>query len=355
MDQIYSFASCIRNSQIDPRHASENAHSMTPIVCILDSIPTSQDPDFEKVLDLKAVYFVQGNSHELVSHSLAYVKSCKRVIIFSDKSMENSVESESKSVLTVKLLKKNYPTIPFLVELNDGSYTRLFSNKDYEWNTSNLRMQSILNNYEISSQERPSKYLSVRMECSSEVPIMLQIARFLLGEPSNSKSSPSFQPLLESETDSPTEDKKIFKTKLASRPNTDVSISAQYVSNLLEQAELNESGLSSFPAYHFDKHFSAGMISVSSIMHSLLCQSYFRPFIIDVITRLCSEIVQLVIPSVMIGREYGDLYNYCIDQGYIILGLYRHGSENNSYVYTNPKSHDIISEKDLVFALKENN
>lgn len=356
LDQIHTFASYIRNRQVGQHQTSNlNAHNMTPIVCILEDIVPYEQPEFEKLIHLKGIYFVSGDSHELSSLSAAHIESCRRVIIFSDKTMTNCIESDSKSVFTVKLLKKYYPEIPFLVELNDGAYTRLFSSNDYEWNTSNQRIQSILNNYEISSLDRSSKYLSVRMECSSDQGILIQIARFILGDPANAKPGPTFQPLLDSETDNPENNEKspIRTNMIKPHNDKDTSISGQYVANLLEEAELNESGLSAFPAYHFDHNFSAGMVSISSLMHSLLCQSYFRPYIIEVMTKLCSELVQLQIPCTMIGREYGDFFSYSIDQGYIILGLYRNGSKTNAYVFTNPKSFDIISGSDVVFALKE--
>jgi hypothetical protein len=356
INQIRLFASYIRKSQMDSEHTSDISKcSMTPIVCIMEenSLP-SEEPEIEKLLQLGAIYFVSGNTHELSTLSAAKVASCRRVIIFSDKSMNNSAESDSKSVLTAKLLKKFYREIPFLVELNDGSYTRLFSSDDYEWNTSNLRIQSILNNYEIRSPERPSKYLSARMECSSEQGIIVEIAKFFLGDATNNKGA--FQPLLESDNDGPDRvDNVSFKSPTVQRPNdNDMSISGQYVANLLEQAELNESGLTAVPAYHFDRNFSAGMVSISSLMQSLLCQSYFRPYIIDVITKLCSELVQIRIPPQLIGREYGELFAFCIDRGYIILGLYRHRSQEGGYVFTNPKSFDLISRSDLAFALEKN-
>ncbi len=353
LNQIHLFASYVRKSQIDSDQASSK-DNMTPIVCIMEEVLPFEDPEMEKILELKAIYFVAGNSHQLTAFSAARIESCRRVIIFSDKSLNNSAESDSKSVFTAKLLKKFYREIPFLVELHDGSYARLFSSDDYEWNTSNLRIQSILNNYEISSPERSSKYLSVRMECSSEQGIVVQIAKFLLGDASNIKNASSFQPLLESENVADQGDNNTsFKSAPLKRPNdNDSSISGQYVANLLEQAELNESGLSAVPTYHFDRNFSAGMVSISSFMQSLLCQSYFRPYIIDVITKLCAELVQIPIPENMIGREYGDFFASSVDRGYIIVGLYRHRGKDDKFVFTNPKSFDKIGGRDVAFALK---
>jgi hypothetical protein len=132
-----------------------------------------------------------------------------------------------------------------------------------------------------------------------------------------------------------------------------------FINKALERAELNDSGLSPYPVYHFDKHFAAGMIASASFMQSLLCQSFFRPYIIDVVRGLIANICALPVKEKLAGKKYIEVVEACIDQGYIPLGLYRNGANKTNfgdslpYVYTNCRHGDIVQKSDLIFAIRK--
>ncbi|KAJ3091828.1 hypothetical protein HK102_013290 [Quaeritorhiza haematococci] len=102
-----------------------------------------------------------------------------------------------------------------------------------------------------------------------------------------------------------------------------VPLTTMYLQRLEQEAELNESGLSPFPVYHFDRHFAAGMVTTSSFIHSLLCQIYFRPFLVDIVKLLTNSVVQFPVPPEFHGCKYMDLLMWLLEKGYIPLGLYR--------------------------------
>lgn len=156
-----------------------------------------------------------------------------------------------------------------------------------------------------------------------------------------------------------------------------------YLQKLENEAELNETGLSPFPVYHFDKHFAAGMISTSSFSHSLLCQSYFRPFLINTVKLMMNKVVQQSIPPGFEGRKFVELAEYLLENcDGIPIGLYRrvdittttttttatsttYGTSfssssrkyhhNNAvplpYVYTNPRWDDEVRKEDHIYVL----
>jgi hypothetical protein len=219
-------------------------------------------------------------------------------------------------------------------------------------------MQSVLNNYELQIPERIAKYTKTRFEEADRTTFFMQTVKFLLGEPSPAEKSIQKRPYaaIEDESTKPIlNESGITDSQRQKQPDEAEGISAQYFQNLLEQAEVNESGLSPYPIYHFDRHFAAGMISISSSMHSLLCQAYFRPYIIDVTKSLIKSLIHLRIPESFNGRLYGDFFYYCIDKGYILVGVYRNGNSDDQQlpiVCTNCKTEDVIYSKDLVFAIK---
>ena len=137
------------------------------------------------------------------------------------------------------------------------------------------------------------------------------------------------------------------------------------------EAELNETGLSPFPLYHFDRHFAAGMVTTSSFIHSLICQSYFRPYILDLIKELSSKVVCIVVERESVGKAYGDMMTKMVQKGIVPLGLYRKGkawerpaavsqsamdlnaTAKMPYVYSNCKPTDIVGNDDMVFVIHQ--
>lgn len=376
LESLLHFIRTIRESNVNQAHAVStiNAHQDTPIVCIMEDINES-DGTWSEITSLSNVYTIIGRPNEKKTLLEAGIGQCKRVIIFADQTTKDSVSTDSGSILTIKMIKKQWPSIPFLVEMIEGTNIRFFSREDYEWDSRNLKMQSVLNNYELQGSDRLGKYLQIRSESTDNSGFWVQIFRFLVGEPNMAAKSPStrksfkrlgnddraFKPLQDADE---ANDKLLPESKgTTDKGNNsgDTSISGQYFQKLLETVELNESGLSAYPMHQFDRHFAAGMVSISSSMHSLICQCYFRPYIIDVIKALSYSILHLRIPEPWSGRDFGDFYDYCLERGYIVVGLYRHGSRDGfergdkfeiPFVYTNPKTSDVITSSDLAFAIK---
>ena len=367
LQNLLLFVNVIRSSGIDPLHAMSctNAHQDTPIVIILEE-PQEESLLLTKLIEYKHVYFVFGKPRELKTLKDAQIQTCKRIVVFADQSLDDITAVDSNSVLLIKVIKKNWPRVSFLVEMMDGSTVKYFSKQEYEWNARHLRMQTVLNNYEIQVQDRISKFLDIRHDTGENTSMISKTVKFLLGEPGTHSVQPrksykqmdhdktSFAPILNDDEEEDVKGEIIQKE--AVEKQGDASFSAQYFQKMLEQVETTESGLSPAPVYYTDKHFASGMISISSSLHSLLCQSYFRPYIIDVIKALSSNLIHIKIPHSWSGREYGEFFNYCMDRGYILVGLYRYGAKEDSldlpFVYTNCSEHTIIYKSDLVFAIK---
>ena len=157
-----------------------------------------------------------------------------------------------------------------------------------EWDTNNLRMQSLLNNYSLALNDRQALYRSLRTEGQEKTKFMYQMIQFMTGRQDKPKETAKQGPLLKETKNTTPEIKKSFGYEILNEESDvpakkEVPITEVYLQRALEEAELNESGLSPYPVHHFDRFFAAGMVSSSSFMQSLLCQSYFRPYIIEVV------------------------------------------------------------------------
>lgn len=226
----------------------------------------------------------------------------------------------------------------------DGVNVKYFSPRKLEWDTDNLRMQSIMNNYGLGLSDRQALYRSLRTEGAEKTSIMFQLAKFVVGQgtPSKPRETPkstasgSYNPLVDA--DAP-----------ASAAITEV-----FLQRALDEAELNETGLSSYPLHHYDKHFAAGMVASSSFLPVLLCQAYFRPFLIDVIKGLLANVAVVGVNERVAGRRYGEVVGRCVREGCIPIGIYREGAGGGAmaYVYTNPRPEDIVTSRDVLFVIK---
>ena len=117
--------------------------------------------------------------------------------------------------------------------------------------------------------------------------------------------------------------------------------------------------------YTFLPQFVSGSVFTSPIIDSLLCQSYIKPFIIDIIrqmlglgndachTAISSQISQIDVPPLFVHKTYGELVEHLtIDMAIIPLGLYRlEEALGHRYVFTNPDSSSRILHADRVFIL----
>ncbi|KAJ3196487.1 hypothetical protein HK101_008783 [Irineochytrium annulatum] len=134
-------------------------------------------------------------------------------------------------------------------------------------------------------------------------------------------------------------------------------LSTAYLEKLVNEAELNDSGISPFPVHHFDPWFAMGAVAPLSFTQSLLAQSYFRPFVLDVVKRLAESVILVKAPRRFVGRRYSEMLAFLVAQGFVPLGLYRAGGVASAggselpYVYTNCHGFDIIGDGDRVFVI----
>lgn len=236
----------------------------------------------------------------------------------------------------------------------DGSSAKYFSEiKLQAENINNIRIQSILNNYSLSISDRIA--ITKKIRSADDTNYLEKIVLISTGKKwkvpgivGNTRTGMGVG------NDIPQETKKGlggYAPLLDENEKTSQTVNNTMAK--LEQEVLNETGLSPFPIYHFDPHFAAGMISTGSFAHSLLCQSYFRPFVIDLVKVMTRDIIHLPIPVGFEGKTYGEVFAFLLDGGYLAVGLYRRRSGGASlpYVYTNPKMNEQVSGDDLVFAL----
>ncbi|KAK5670892.1 hypothetical protein QVD99_002664 [Batrachochytrium dendrobatidis] len=423
-----------------------------PIVCLMETLPKVDDLGiWADVLSHENVYIVQGTPLKKTSLTQAGVDRCLRLVVLANSDGSNSNNDsvpDSQALFIVKMLQREWPRVRFLVELVDGSNVKYFSARNMEWDTNNLRMQSILSNYALTLGDRLDLYRKVRAENAKQSSIWFQLVQFVFessngskkqhtskhhdysqaesnykksinnqqsnsGKPSQKRFTPAnavtqansqgdyemLSSLVDSSASANNDtfqtDKEVLEDQDDDLPNDqdnaeedatgreshrEVPITEAYLQKLLEEAELNESGLSPYPVYHFDRHFAAGMVATSSFMHSLLCQSYFRPYIVDVVRALIANVVHLPVTEFYAGKKYIELVHYCLSVGYVPIGLYRRGIPNTRgkaasptsasksqhpnlsqafdadtmpYVYTNCRSGDIVQAFDLVFAIKQ--
>ena len=223
-------------------------------------------------------------------------------------------------------------------------------------------MQSIMNNYSLTIGDRQSLYRSLRTEGAEKNTLVYQLLQFMIGQggqPNTKSSAPTKKDPIQ-KTASAGDYDSLLSPLVEEKDNEslkkEIPVTEVYLQRALEQAELNESGLNPYPIYHFDRHFAAGMVASTSFMQTLLCQSFFRPFIIDIVRGLIANSCTLPVKPSIIGKQYIEVVEVCLNEGYIPLGLLRNGASKSGeilpYVYTNCRHGDIVKAEDLIFVLK---
>ncbi|KND04243.1 uncharacterized protein SPPG_01674 [Spizellomyces punctatus DAOM BR117] len=417
---IRHFVRSIRTSSISTPSRALSASESTPIICLLETIPAfSEDGIWSDILQYPHVFIVRGTPLKRTSLLQAGVERCAKVVVFAKNQKGGAGNAQdlpdANSVFIVKMLQREWPQTSFIVELSNGSNVKFFSSKNSEWNSDNLRMQSILNNYALSINDRVALYKKVRAEGAERATNFLyRLIQFTASEPTpgagiptgnpssksepkrskrkrpdttgqvdevlfagegaemgmadlspkNYKNLPTNLSELESDENSD-QDEPVSETQQQQPPSNTSPVSTAYLQRLVDEAELNETGLSPFPAYHFDRHFAAGMVTTSCFMHSLLAQSYFRPYVVDIVRALSTSAIHIRVPPECVGKKYMDLVGWCLERGIVPLGLYRGalsrserpawGGETDGlpYVYTNCRSFDVVRKDDLVFVVRE--
>ncbi|KAJ3410701.1 hypothetical protein HDV05_003473 [Chytridiales sp. JEL 0842] len=425
------------------------------------------------------VYILKGTPLKKTSLMRAGVGQCRRIVVFaanqsgpgeSGNGEQNHVLLDANAIFIVKMIQEEWPYTDFVVELLSGTNVRYFAptrRSSTDWDTTNLRMQSILNNYSLSIGDRVNLYKKIRQHGADEETFLRQLWTFMWSsdgsgtsvtsptggaaggrgsvvkkqrsffgmqsqvslvvvdgsgqdkdggevgdkvsltknaagvgyisvttddvdgegddnvaivpdpaintggarESTVEKSRASKPPAistslskaklevpkkpsdmsfsLDTKQDSTSEfitptpqNEPADKLKdtveelmptiedlddLATTPTgkSSAPISTAYLQKLVTEAEMNESGFSPFPVYHFDRNFAMGRVAPMSFIHSLLAQAYFRPFLVDVVKGLAGSVIQIEIPKRFHGKRYSDLMRYLLAKDLLPLGLYR--------------------------------
>ncbi|KAJ3275116.1 hypothetical protein HDV01_001255 [Terramyces sp. JEL0728] len=345
--------------------------SNSPIVCLLEELPELNEI-WTDILAFHSVYVIKGRGIEKLSLTRAKIDQCKKLVIFGKKSEQgehNSAVTDAQSVFLVKLLQKEWPQVKFLVELIDGSNVKYLSSRKMEWDTNNLRIQSVLNNYAMSVGDRQTIYRNLRSEGLEKTMIAFQLFQFFTAfitekETKTTNIRPAAQKReMKKDGEYEAVDNLVESHDSDSdgKGGKEITLTEAYLNKALEEAELQDSGFSPYPVYHFDRHFAAGMVTSSSFIQAILCQCYFRPYIIDIFRGLIKNVCVLPVKESLVGQKYLTLVQKCLASDYIPLGIYRNGAipfkgafdtESLPYVYTNCRPGEIVTENDLIFILK---
>ncbi|KAJ2997541.1 hypothetical protein HDV02_005430 [Globomyces sp. JEL0801] len=305
------------------------------------------------------------NNHLIISGYLPsriilhFVKALRSAVVNLPMSQATkSCHKDTPIVFILENLPDEWPKVDFLVELIDGANVKYFTNRQIDWDTNNLRIQSILNNYALGVNDRQALYRSFRAEGLEKQSIVYKLVQFIFSTDNQDAKRKPNKPIVQANDGYESVADLIPEKEteeVSSKPNKEIPITEVYLQRALEEAELSNSGLSPFPVYHFDRHFAAGKVASASFMQSLLCQSFFRPFIIEVIRGLIKNVHSVPIKESYAGKKYVEVVHACLLQGYIPLGLYRIDATNSDtlpYVYTNCRQGDIVKKDDYVFVIK---
>jgi hypothetical protein len=112
--------------------------------------------------------------------------------------------------------------------------------------------------------------------------------------------------------------------------------------------------------------YASGRVFPSSMLDTLLCQTYFNPYIVEVVEKLvhrgldvdektsgCLKVVD--IPESLIDCTFFECYEYfTLVQNSVILGIYRGRNQFGNeieYVYAAPEKNKIVHATDKLFVL----
>ena len=228
-------------------------------------------------------------------------------------------------------------------------------------------MQSIMNNYSLSISDRQAMYRKVRTEGLEHTNFFTEIVSFVNGTESvkdknkpvavKSRAQKNEQNKANNNGYSAASDTLVKSDGLGSIKSLDLPETGTYMQRIIEEAELNDLGISTYVTYHFDHHFSAGRVA-TSFVNALLCQSFFRPYILETVKLLVDLTIQIPVNNEWVGKPYREIVNICLGDGYVPLGLYRAISRESDdqklpFVSTNCRQGDLIGQGDYVFVIRK--
>ncbi|TPX39479.1 hypothetical protein SeMB42_g06350 [Synchytrium endobioticum] len=386
---------CIRSAEAD-------RVEVTPIVILVEELPDTTQSIWDDITSYRRVHLLQGTPLKRQSLVVAGIGTCRRIVIFQTSVGDNaqSALADANSIFIVKLIQEEWPAAAFLVELSSGSNTRYFSVEVLKASLSRQETTAMLRDYALGTRERLALYYRSRTKAAKESDMMLRLWKFISGVRPTSSHSDTAKSDVAKRSYTRLNDNETFTGPIPSDDSQGTSLTMNQLAKFEEEAELTESGLSAFPSYQFDAQFAAGRVATAALAHSLLCQTYLRPYAIDVIAHLTATIIHMKVPPSLVGKTYGELVLYHLYRDVVVVGLFRGGAgweakrqqhtsgttandrndaaqadsalaawsaalhESNSpsklaedlttklpYVYTNCRGYEVVSQNDLVFAL----
>ncbi|KAI9353566.1 hypothetical protein BDR26DRAFT_848809 [Obelidium mucronatum] len=411
---IRHFVASIRKAEADYRATlpAGTIYKTMKIVCLMEEAVDMSDANegergiWSDILSDGHIKVIKGTPLKKTSLLMCGIEKCKRIVIFSTPTststskLDNAhILPDANSIFIIKMIQEEWPTTNFMVELVSGLNVRYFSasQRSIEWDTDNLRMQSILNNYTLSIHDRITLYKKVRQRGADKEGFLYQLYRFIWPVDANQKSprsesmkylpirasSPKPRKVVIADTDSimtTASTKPILSINAEGEASENEDIQDMPRDDIPEEGPTGKASASISAAYlqkchHFDKNFAQGRVVPVSFLHSLLAQSYFRPFIGEVVSALAGCVTHVRVPAKFHGRKYSELLSYLLKRDFIPLGLYRmsnrgglgtdngggtkgkgshfgvDGEGRTKYVYTNCRGFDLVDQEDLVYVV----
>jgi hypothetical protein len=229
----------------------------------------------------------------------------------------------------------------------NGSNIKYFSARDQQFDLTNMRMESVLNNYSLTISDRLNFYKQLKVSTAPVADnILKRTIRFIqAGNSAKSPRNKETEVLLKPMGNTKEETTNEVRASIVKGDVQDQAPMAARLLQLEQEAEIKESGFSPFPVYHFDRHFASGMVATLSFINSLLCQAYFRPYLIDMVKLLLKQVILIQVPVSFHQKTYGELMRYLLQMNKIPIGLYRNASILTSPTKTNPMNKTVSSSR----------
>jgi hypothetical protein len=148
-----------------------------------------------------------------------------------------------------------------MVELIEGTNVKFFSGNNLSWDTNSLRTQSVMNNYALTVNDRMELCRKIRTEGLEKLSLVYQLYNLMVGDTPTQNQQPISKKRNNAKGGLPataTSGDYSAVTPLVSnveeeetsKPAADTE---SRLKNLLDEAELNNLGLSTYPMYQFDR------------------------------------------------------------------------------------------------------
>jgi len=170
----------------------------------------------------------------------------------------------------------------------------------------------------------------------------------------------------------------IYKALKKCNPNIKIFTEISFSSNidfLMERSNLNGESAD----FQHSTLYSAGEVYISTLIDTLTAQAIYNPNIVTILQQILvgkttsfypkfeegvlkhfgaslqgSNLWQILVPEEMNNKSFDKLFKFLLDKHMVTLGLYRlEGATDNNYpyVFTNPSSKIVLTNRDRVFVV----